>query len=119
MGAAVKPRSRRNLRVEAEDAIIRDRVFGVLAAKDWELVIEIARIIQNDAPVDLALHDPHRFKQLRDGITTCHIKGLGRMSERGIRNTLSRHGINAPAYRWTKADLERMKKSGQVRPGML
>jgi hypothetical protein len=114
-----KLRQRRSLRVEAEDAIINDRVFAVLKGRDYELLIEISRLIQADADPSLAIHDPTRFRLLREGITNCHIRGLGTMNEAGIRSVLRKHGIPEPEYRWTKADLEKAKDTGELAPGHL
>jgi hypothetical protein len=89
----------RNLQVEAEEVVMNGGVFSVLVKRDFELLIEIANIIQDDAPRSLARHDPVRYKNLRDGITALVIKGLGDMTEEGIRCGLRRHGLPEPGIR--------------------
>ncbi|MXX87925.1 MAG: hypothetical protein F4213_13190 [Boseongicola sp. SB0677_bin_26] len=78
-------RSRRDLEVMAEDALARDRVFEVMAERDWELLHEIADYIQKDIDPRMARTDPARFRLLRDAVTRCHIKGLTYMTPEGIR----------------------------------
>ena len=49
------------LYVEALDALLRGRMAEVAVARDWELLREIARLAQQDAPQDLATTDPALF----------------------------------------------------------
>jgi len=102
-------RSHRELRIQAEELIINKKIFKSLVDRDFALLIEIARIIENDADVSLAFHDPVRFRLLRDGITKAHIQGIGHITERSIRAGLREAGIPEPPHRWTKADLQRTR----------
>ena len=86
-------RSVRQLRIEAEAALIEKSVFRVMAARDWELLIKIAEIAQVDADVRLAQTDPSRFKLLRDGVSAWHLKGLTGITPESIRQALLKHGI--------------------------
>ena len=45
-------RTARTLHVEALDALLRGRMAEVAVARDWELLREIARLAQQDAPQD-------------------------------------------------------------------
>lgn len=89
-------RTLRSLRIEAEDALIGKAVFRVMAARDWQLLIEIARIAQADADQRLAQTDPSRFRLLRDGVTNWHLKGLGGITPDSIRRALVNNGIPVP-----------------------
>jgi hypothetical protein len=104
-------RTRRDLRVEAEKLVIKGGVFSLLVKRDFELLIEVANIIQNDAPRSLARHDPLRYKKLRDGITDLVMKGLGNMTEEGIRRGLRRHGLPEPKIRMSFAQLASERRS--------
>ena len=84
-------RSKRSLRVEAIDALVRNRVASVVRLRDWELLAEIARLAKNDAPVDLAATDPTMFVSLRNAITRYHLQGWTHMTPERVeivaRNT--------------------------------
>jgi hypothetical protein len=97
-------RSNRTLRVEAELALIEKNVFKVMAARDWELLIKIAEIAQDDADLRLAQSDPSRFILLRNGVTSWHLKGLTGVTPDSIRKALEMHRIAYldPADRATK-----------------
>ena len=92
-------RSRRELRVEAEDALIKGRVFAVMAARDWELLHEIAAYVQEDVDPGMARTDPSRYRLLRDGVTNCHIKGLSNMTPDRIREVTG--WVRGADERWT------------------
>jgi hypothetical protein len=66
-------RSKRTFYVEAIDALVRNRIAAVAKSRDWELLEEIARIVKDDAPVDLAMTDPSMFIALRSAITKFHL----------------------------------------------
>ncbi|MDE0210912.1 MAG: hypothetical protein OXI66_03750 [Boseongicola sp.] len=78
-------RSKRTLRVTAEDALARGKVFSVMAQRDWELLHEIARYIRDDVDPALALTDPSRYRLLREAVTRCHVQGLTHMTPERIR----------------------------------
>jgi hypothetical protein len=78
-------RSKRTLRVEALDALIRGRVAAVFKARDWDLLEEIARLAQADAPTALAAEDPAMFATLRQAITRFHLRGWSEMTPERVR----------------------------------
>ena len=77
-------RSARTLRVEAEDALIRNRVFAVMKARDWELLHAIARYAEQDVNPRIARSDPSRYRLLRAGVTGFHLKGLTHLTPERI-----------------------------------
>ncbi len=85
-------RSKRTLRVEAMDALVHDATVSVAKRRDWELLEEIARIVQADAPVDMAVTDPAMFITLRNAITRFHLKGWTRMTPERVRSIATRAG---------------------------
>jgi hypothetical protein len=79
-------RSKRSLRVEAIDALIRNRIGAVAKSRDWELLEEIAKLAKDDAPVDLAMTDPSMFIALRNAITRFHLGGWSNMTPERVRS---------------------------------
>jgi hypothetical protein len=86
----VMARSKRALSVEAIDALIRGATVSVAKRHDWELLEEIARIAQMDAPTDMAVTDPAMFVMLRNAITRFHLKGWSRMTPERVRSVAAR-----------------------------
>jgi len=78
-------RSKRTLRVEALDVLIRGRVAAAAKARDWELLEEIARIAEADAPIEMAASDPAMYATLRRAITEFHLKGWSAMTAERVR----------------------------------
>ena len=70
-------RTARGLYVEALDALLRGRMAEVAVARDWELLREVARLAQDDAPLELAATDPALFTTWRDGGHKISSQGLG------------------------------------------
>ena len=68
-------RSARALHVDSLDALLNGRMAKLVLACDWELLREVARLARDDAPVDLAMTDPARFRAIRAAITLYHLKG--------------------------------------------
>ena len=73
-------RTARTLHVEALDALLRGRMAEVAVARDWELLREIARLAQQDAPAELATTDPALFSTWRAAVTKYHLKGWTHMT---------------------------------------
>jgi hypothetical protein len=73
-------RTARTLHVEALDALLRGRMAEVAVARDWELLREIARLAEQDAPRALASTDPALFASWRAAVTKYHLKGWGHMT---------------------------------------
>jgi hypothetical protein len=78
-------RSKRSLKVEALDALIKSRMAAVFIARDWELLEEIARLVETDAPLEWAASDPAMFATLRGAITRFHLKGWSAMTRERVR----------------------------------
>jgi hypothetical protein len=72
-------RSARTLHVETLDALLRGRMAEVAVARDWELLREIARLAQQDAPPVLASTDSALFASWRAAVTKYHLKGWTQM----------------------------------------
>jgi len=52
----------------------------VAVARDWELLREVARLAQHDAPLVLASTDPALFSTWRAAVTKYHLKGWTHMT---------------------------------------
>jgi hypothetical protein len=87
-------RSKRSLRVEAQDALIRGRIAAVAKARDWELLEEIARLAEADAPVEMAASDPAMYATLRAAITRFHLKGWSAMTAERVREVAREHAAS-------------------------
>jgi hypothetical protein len=73
-------RTARSLHVEALDGLVRGRMAEVAVARDWELLREIARLAQQDAPIELASTDPALYATWRAAVTKYHLKGWTHMT---------------------------------------
>lgn len=87
-------RSKRTLHVEAQDALIRGRMAAVAKARDWELLEEIARMAEVDAPIEMAATDPALFATLRAAITKYHLKGWSAMTAERVRQVTTQQGLD-------------------------
>jgi hypothetical protein len=52
----------------------------VAVAHDWELRREVARLAQQDAPLELASTDPALYETWRAAVTKYHLKGWTHMT---------------------------------------
>ena len=77
-------RSTRTLYVDALDALLRQRMAALVKARDWELLREVARLAQEDAPHDLAFTDPALFKTWRQAVTKFHLAGYSAMTPQRV-----------------------------------
>jgi hypothetical protein len=66
--------------VEALDALLRGRMAEIAVARDWELLREVARLAQQDAPLALSSTDPALFASWRAAVTKYHLKGWAQMT---------------------------------------
>ena len=73
-------RSRRELHVEALAILLQGRMSSVVKARDWELLGEVARLAEQDAPTDLAVTDPALFQAWRTAVTRYHLRGWTNMT---------------------------------------
>ena len=89
-------RTARGLYVEALDALLRGRMAEVAVARDWELLREVARLAEEDAPLELAATDPALFATWRAAVTKYHLKGWGHMTPQRVDAVRSRLAAPAP-----------------------
>jgi hypothetical protein len=68
------------LHVEALDALLKGRMAAIAVARDWELLREVARLAQQDAPPALATTDPALYETWRAAVTRYHLKGWTHMT---------------------------------------
>ena len=73
-------RTARTLYLEALDALRAGRMADIAVARDWELLREVARLAQQDAPLELSATDPALFAGWRAAVTKFHIKGWTNMT---------------------------------------
>ncbi len=52
----------------------------IAVARDWELLREVARPAQEDAPLELASTDPALYETWRAAVTRYHLKGWTNMT---------------------------------------
>ncbi len=83
-------RSKRSLRVEAQDALVRGTMATVFRARDWELLEAIAATVEADAPIEMAATDPAMYVTLRAAITRFHLKGWSNMTAERVRQVAGR-----------------------------
>ncbi len=73
-------RTARTLYVDALDALLKGRMADIAVARDWELLREVARLAQQDAPLELASTDPALYETWRAAVTRYHLKGWTHMT---------------------------------------
>jgi hypothetical protein len=73
-------RTARMLYVDALDALLKGRMAEIAVARDWELLREVARLAQQDAPLELASTDPALYETWRAAVTKYHLKGWTHMT---------------------------------------
>jgi hypothetical protein len=73
-------RARRDLYVEALKVLLDGSIVPVIRAGDWQLLREVARLAQSDAPTDLAMTDPALFQTWRGAVTRFHLQGWSNMT---------------------------------------
>jgi hypothetical protein len=89
-------RTARGLYVEALDVLLRGRMAEVAVARDWELLREVARLADEDAPLELAATDPALFATWRTAVTKYHLKGWGHMTPQRVDAVRSKSAAPAP-----------------------
>lgn len=77
-------RTARTLHVEALEALLKGCMAEVAVTRDWELLREIARLAQEDAPLSLASTDQALFTTWRNAVTKYHLKGWTHMTPERI-----------------------------------
>src|SRR4030081_3736409 len=73
-------RTVRTLYEDALDALLKGRMAEIAVARDWELLREVARLAQQDAPLELASTDPALYETWRAAVTKYHLKGWTHMT---------------------------------------
>lgn len=73
-------RNKREIYVEALDVLLKGKTAAVVKAADWDLLREVARLAQGDAPADLAVTDPALFQTWRSAVTRFHLQGWTKMT---------------------------------------
>ena len=73
-------RSRRDLYVAALDVLLRSKMAAVARNRDWELLREVARLADEDAPRVMAVTDPALFQSWRAAVTRFHVAGWRSMT---------------------------------------
>ncbi len=73
-------RTPRELYVSALDILLRGKMASVAVARDWELLREVARLAQQDAPKSLAATDVALFQNWRAAVTRYHLAGWANMT---------------------------------------
>jgi hypothetical protein len=98
-GKAMTARTARSLHVEALDALLRGRMAEIGVARDWELLREVARPAQQDAPMALASTDPALYLTWRAAVTKDHSKGWTNMRPERVDAVRERAAARRPAPR--------------------
>jgi len=89
-------RTARGLYVEALDALLRGRMAEIAVARDRELLREVARLADEDAPLELAATDPALFATWRAAVTKYHLTGWGHMTPQQVDAVRSKSAAPAP-----------------------
>ena len=89
-------RTARSLHVAALDALLRGRMAEIAVARDFELLREVARLAQQDAPHVLAATDPALFASWRSAVTKYHLKGWTHMTPERVDAVREKSGGRAP-----------------------
>lgn len=90
-------RSPRDLYVEALNVLVGGKTAEVVRSRDWELLREVARLVQKDAPHDLAVTDPALFQSWRAAVTRFHLGGWTNMTPERIDEVRTLEGRQAGA----------------------
>ncbi len=83
-------RTARALYVEALDALLNGKMAAVALARDWELLREVARLAQQDAPTVLSSTDASLYIAWRSAVTKFHLKGWTHMTPERIDAVVAR-----------------------------
>jgi hypothetical protein len=79
-------RSPRSLYIEALDALLKGRMAALALAREWDVLAEVARLAQSDAPADLAATDPALYATWRAAVTRYHLAGWTRMTPERVEH---------------------------------
>lgn len=82
----------RTLYVNALDALLKDEIAKVALKHDFELLKEIARLAEQDAPVSLAATDPSLYASWRTAVTRYHLSGWTEMTPDRVSKVIQNLG---------------------------
>jgi hypothetical protein len=83
-------RTARTLYVEALEALLKGKMAAAFVKRDWELLREIARLAQQDAPVALSSTDAALYVSWRSAVTKYHLKGWSHMTPERVDEVCAR-----------------------------
>ena len=70
----------RSLYIAALDALLKGEMAKIAVQRNFRLLAEIARLAQQDAPIELASTDPALFSSWRAAVTRFHVAGWTNMT---------------------------------------
>ncbi|MGH8548692.1 MAG: hypothetical protein ACRERU_08875 [Methylococcales bacterium] len=73
-------RTSRSLYADGLEALLKGEMAKAVLSRDFELLAEIARLAQQDAPLSLAATDPALFASWRGAVTRFHLAGWTNMT---------------------------------------
>jgi hypothetical protein len=65
----------RNLYVDALGTLLAGDMAKLVAARNFRLLAEVARLAHEDAPIDLAVTDRALYQAWRNAVTLFHLRG--------------------------------------------
>jgi hypothetical protein len=83
-------RTPRTLYVEALEALLKGKMAAVAISRDWELLREVARLAQEDAPTALSSTDASLYISWRNAVTKFHLKGWTHMTPERVEAIVAR-----------------------------
>lgn len=83
-------RTSRTLYVEALDALLKGKMAAIAVSRDWELLREVARLAQQDAPSSLSSTDASLYIAWRSAVTKFHLKGWTNMTPERVDAIVAR-----------------------------
>lgn len=83
-------RDARTLYADALHVLLRDEIASTIATRDFELLVEVARLASDDAPLELATSDPALFATWRSAVTRYHLAGWGYMTPERVKDVCSK-----------------------------
>src|SRR6476661_818782 len=76
--------NRRTLYADALDVLLAGDMAKVVAARDFRLLAEVARLAQFDAPVDFAATDRALYWGWRNAVAQFHVRGWTYMTAQRV-----------------------------------
>jgi hypothetical protein len=90
-------RSARSRYILALDALLKGRMARLVIERDFELLKEVARLAQTDAPKELAVSDPALFSGWRAAVTRYHLAGWTNMTPNRVEEVAREFAADSPA----------------------